>query len=166
MATAAQAEPYESITDAQIASITFSDLNADDDTVTPLAHNFDGLGDDERKRLDGIRAKLDAWPPAHNDAAGQRVRSILSVAAIADYSQDPLEGQIARVVFDRLLADFEKEQLKRICAWIILRPEEGAVITSAPELDLNGRVNEDVLRDREMMYAKKLLGRLLGKIAD
>jgi ABC-2 type transport system permease protein len=159
-------EPYESISDAQINSITFTDLNADDDTVTPLAHNFNALTDEDRQRIADIRTKLDAWPPAHIDAAGQRARSILSVAAIADYTQDPLEGQIARVVFDRLQADFDKDQLTRILAWIILRPQEGVVITSAPELDLQGRVNEDVLRDREMLYAKKLLGRLLGKIND
>ncbi|HSV16024.1 MAG TPA: ABC transporter permease [Tepidisphaeraceae bacterium] len=159
-------EPYESITEAQINSITFTDLNADDDTVTPLAHSLDSLSDEDRQRLANIRAKLDAWPPAHDGPDAQRVRNILSVAAIADYTQDPLEGQIARVVFDRLQADFDKELLTRILTWIILHPEQGAAITSAPELDLQGRVNEDVLRDRAMLYAKKLLGRLVGKIVD
>lgn len=165
-ATSAKPEPYDSISQAQIDSIQYDDLNDDDDTVTPLARASVEARGADRTRLTEIKTDLDAWPPAHIDTPGQRVRNILSVAAIADVTQDPLEGQIARAVFDRLQADFDRGELIRILAWVILKPEQGAVVNETPELDLNGRVNEEVVRDRCLIYAKKFLGRLVGKIRD
>jgi ABC-2 type transport system permease protein len=166
LAGALAGEPYQSITDAQINSITYEDLPTDDDTVTPLAKPGEHLVGDDLERMIDFKNKLDAWPPAHVDSPLQRVRNLLSAAAVADVTQDPLEGQIARAVFDRVQADFDKGELEHILAWIILNPNDGTVITQAPELDLTGSVNSDTVRDRDSMYARKFLGRLLGKITD
>ncbi len=159
-------EPFESLTDAQIDSITYTDLLSDDDTVTPLARTTEGLAGPERQRLTTLINRLDAWPPAQSGSIAQRVRSIVSIASVADLMQDPLEGRIARAIFDRLQGDFDKDQLIHALAWIILKPADGTVITAAPELDLQGPLAEDVVRDRNVMYAKKFLARLLGKIPD
>jgi ABC-2 type transport system permease protein len=159
-------ESYEAVTDAQINAIGYDDLPADDDTVTPLVKLGERVTGDDLERLVDFKNKLDAWPPAHVDSATQRVRNLLSAAAVADATQDPLEGQIARAVFDRLQADFEKDQLVHMLAWIILNPQDGTVITEARELELDGRVNADTVRVRDGMYARKYLGRLLGKIPD
>ena len=69
-------------------------------------------------------------------------------------------------MFDELQADVPHDDLARVLTWIITHPANGQVKTNAPELDLQGPVAEDVVRDRVVIYAKKYLGRLLGKIAE
>ena len=90
----------------------------------------------------------------------------MSAAAIADFTQDPLEGPIGRAAFDRLRGDFDEAELKRLLAYIILNPDAGTVLTSASDLGLAGPVAESVVRERLTMYAQKLLGRLLNKLPD
>jgi hypothetical protein len=164
--TAAPAEPLESITAEQIQSISYEGLPADDDNVTPLAATTEGLTGENKERLDDFIAKLQKWPPGHLESVGQSVRNFVSVASIADVAQDPLEGRIARAVYDRLVEDFDKDELERALAWGIFHPLEGTVITSAPELELDETISEDVVRDRDVLYAKKILGRLTGRRPD
>ena len=156
-------EPLESITPAQIDSITYDGLPADDDNVTPFAATLEGLRGDDKDRMDDFVAKLQDWPPGHVLSVGQAVRNLISVATIADVGQDPLEGRIARAVYDRLIADYDKDQLERALTWLILNPQAGTLITSVPELGLDETISEDVVRDRDVLYAKKFLGRLTGK---
>jgi ABC-2 type transport system permease protein len=160
------AEAYESVTAAQINGITYDNLPPDDGTITPLAPAGTRPKDvDDRDRLDAIAQKLATWPPAHEGMVGQRVRNLLSAAAIADVTEDPLEGPIARVVFQRMQADYPREQLIKVLASIILDPQGGTVMHSAPELELRGNVAAEIVRDRDAIYARKFLGRLLGKIS-
>jgi hypothetical protein len=65
-----------------------------------------------------------------------------------------------------LQEDFEKDELIHILAWIITNQDQGTVIQDMPELDIRGPVNEDTVRERDQIYAQKLLGRLLGKLPD
>jgi hypothetical protein len=158
--------PWDSITDQQINSFTFKGLTSDSDTVAPVAASATGVTDpDEEKRMERIVKMLATWPPGQEGDDGQRVRNLLSAAAVADLSaRDPSEGQIARAVFDRLQADFDKDELIHILAWIITKPDQGSVIADAPEIDIHGPMNEESVRDRDVIYAQKLLGRLLEKI--
>ena len=94
------------------------------------------------------------------------MRNLLSAAAVADVSEDPQEGNIARAVFDQLQADYDKEELIHILAWIMLTPDGGTVCRDVPELDIYGPINEDVARMRVLIYAEKLLGRLIDKLPD
>jgi ABC-2 type transport system permease protein len=159
--------PWEKITRQQIDALTFTGLPPDDGTVAPVAPSADDLPvPEEQDRLNQIRKKMQAWPPGHDPGAGQRVRNYLSAAAIADYTQDPLEGAIARAVFDQLKADFDPDELIHILAWIILEPDQGTILEDAPALDIHGPVNADTVRQRDVYYAQKLLGRLLGKLPD
>jgi hypothetical protein len=117
--------------------------------------------------MEQIIDKLRTWPPGQNGDDGQRVRNLLSAASVADLSEsDPSEGQIARAVFDRLQADFDKDELIHILTWIISNPDQGTVLTDAPEIDIHGPENAESVRDRDVIYALKLLGRLLGKLPD
>jgi hypothetical protein len=122
------------------------------------------MGGDSRRRLDQLSATLATWPPATTGPIAQRVRNLVSVATIADVEQDPLEGHIARAVLDDLTASVDADQLQRSLAWIVLRPQGGSVPAAAPELDLSGTVSEEVMRERDEMYARKFLGHLLGKL--
>jgi len=155
---------YAAITDAQLDQITYDDLPDDNDLATRLAPPFKGGA--AVAGMGEFAAKLKAWPPVRVDDPGQSVRRLLSVAAIADISADLREAEIARVVFDELQARHGRARLPQILGWVILSPDEGAVVTQAPELGLRRHPAEDVVRERSALYAKKFLGRLLGKIPD
>jgi hypothetical protein len=88
------------------------------------------------------------------------------VAAIADIGQELSEADIARAVFERLRVQFDEAQLRRALAWVILRPDGGTVVIAAPELGLRGEMSPAIVRERSGWYAKKFLGRLVGKIPD
>jgi len=156
-------ETYGSITDAQIAAITFDDLPGDNEFATRLAPPLSGA---EAGRMRGFAGALRAWEPGRVGDPAQCVRNLLSVASNADLTADFREAQIARVVFDVLRERYRRDELVRILAWIILDPDEGGVVARAPELGLARRPPEAVIRDRNALYARKLLGRLLRKIPD
>jgi len=155
---------YASITDEQANGITYDDLPGDDEVVSRLAPPI--LPEDRTVVAGGFARKLELWAPGQLADAGQSTRNLLSVAAIADISQDLHEAEIARLVFDELQARYKHAELRRILAWIVLRPDDGTVITQALELDFPRHPPEAVVRERSSLYARKFLGRLMGKIHD
>jgi len=163
-AAAAKTNPLDQITQKDIDGITFDDVEDDAGFITPLAADLDNLDNDSKKRLDDWTAKLDDWAGAKDDNVGQRVRNLMSVASLADMIHSEFEGETAFVVFDKLKAEVDKDQLIKACAWMVLKPEEGKCVTKIPELGWDDEVEEDQIRERSSMYAKKLLGRLLGKL--
>jgi hypothetical protein len=160
-----QTPPWEQVTRAQAESIKYDDVPDDDGTEVPLAHNLDDLEKEGRERLEGIADKLAAWEPGKDKDLGQKVRGLLSVAAVADVLQDPQEGQIPFVIFEKLKADEKnKDRLIRAVTWVILNPDEGTVETNIKEFtDTDIGVAEELVRIRTTLYGKKLLFRLLGK---
>ena len=155
---------WASITDAQIAAITYQDLPGDNEFVTPLAPPFRGPADAQRVAL--LAARLRDWPPGRLADAGQSVRNLVSVAAIADLTRDAREAEVARAVFDALRSRIDPGQLRQALAWIILAPDEGAVVTNAPELGFSRHPPESTVRSRSALYARKFLGRIEGRIRD
>jgi len=155
---------YEAVTDAQMEQITYADLPGDNELATRLAPPF--KPGEENPFVAGFVAKLSAWPPGQAEDAGQQVRNLLSAAAVADIGADLHEAEIGRIVFDQLKMRHARTRLRGILTWIILYPEEGKVVTQVPELGLRRHPPERVVRERSVLYAKKYLGRLLGKIAD
>jgi ABC-2 type transport system permease protein len=155
---------YETITDEQANQITYEDLPGDNSLVTRLAPPFRQA--DERAPVAGFTAKLRTWPPGLVDDPVQATRNLLSAAAIADIGADLQEARIGRVVFDELQARLGHAKLRGVLVWIIVHPGEGAVIAQAPELGLQHRPPQPVIRERSVLYAKKYLGRLLGKLPD
>jgi ABC-2 type transport system permease protein len=161
---AAPGAGFAAVSEAQIDSITYENLPGDAEFVSRLARPTGGSL--SPPGIEPFAATLRAWGPGQTADPGSRVRNLLCVAAIADVSQDIHEGEIARLVFDELRAGFGDERLARILAWIILYPQEGTIISSAPELGLQGQFRETVIRQRIDLYARKFLGRLRGKISD
>ena len=155
---------WASIPDAQIDSISFQDVPGDHEFVTPLAPPFKSPADARAVGL--FAARLRKWAPGRLDDAGQSIRNLVAAAAIADLIRDSREGQIARVVFDELRARFDQDQLRHGLAWIILAPDEGTVVTNAPELGFGRHPPEAAVRSRSALYAQKYLGRVVGKIRD
>jgi ABC-2 type transport system permease protein len=152
---------WANITEAQIAEIRFDDLPGDHDLVAPLATAALNPAADQ-----GFAAKLRLWPQKRLDNAGQSIRNLVAVAAVADLCADPRESEIARLVFRQLGSGFEPAQVRQSLAWIILSPEDGQMLTKAPELGLFRHPPERLVRQRSVLYAKKYLGRLLGRLPD
>ncbi|MFP4281225.1 MAG: ABC transporter permease [Opitutales bacterium] len=155
---------WTTVTEEAIASLSFSGLPDDDGFYAPLAPPLRG----ERfpPRLEELSPRLERWPPARRGHPGQQVRTLLSVAAIADITQDPSERLVARIVYRHLRERFDDATLTRALAWVSLAPEAGTVVTAAPELGLRGKVDPGIVRERSDWYARKFLGRVLGIIPD
>jgi ABC-type transport system involved in cytochrome c biogenesis permease component len=156
-----EAAAWTSITETQIAEIGFDNLPADDGIAAALAP----------PTLDSARSmefarKLAAWPQGKLDEAGQSVRNLVSLAAVADLCTDPREAEIGRLVLRQISSRFEPAVARRALAWIILNPEDGQVVTKVPELGLFRHPPERLVRQRSVIYAEKYLGRLAGKIPD
>jgi hypothetical protein len=157
-------DPLAAITDKQIQEITYDDLPPDQGFVTPLAENLDNLDDDSQKRLAEWTDKLNAWAGARDENAAQRVRNLLAVASLSDLGRGEFEAETAYVIFEKLRGEVDKDVLIRACAWIVLKPEEGKTPTKVPELGWEEELDETMVRERVPLYAKKFLGKLLGKI--
>jgi ABC-2 type transport system permease protein len=163
MATDAPGTSWQTMTPAQVSSITYNDLEPDTSTVTPIIAGLDGLDDDTKKRLEDFREKLADWAPGNQEDLPQRVRNLLSVAAIGDVVQDENEAAFPLIVFDKLKSDIPKPDLIKMLTWIILNPTEGTVISSVHELGINSDADESQVRERMIAYGKKLLFRLTDK---
>lgn len=155
---------YQSITDAQIQSITYDELQDDSGMVTPLIQSPEDVSPAVRKWMADFQAQLSTWPPGNIADPVRRTRNLISLAAAADLDRFQYEGEVPYVVFQQLQAQILRPRLEKILAWIILRPGDGTVLLSAPEFGIAGDASESDVRDRTTQYAKKLLGRLLGKL--
>lgn len=153
-----------SITEAEIRTLHFAGLPPDDGFVTPLARPLAMLSTSDRDRLDDLKRRLDHWSPAHLPDWAQSIRNLLSVAAVADVSEDRDEGRIARLILDYLYQHYRQDRLQQGLAWVALNPAGGTVITAVPELGINGRSDPATIRLRDQIYAEKFLGRLRGEI--
>ena len=162
--TAKKKSPVDAITQKDIDAITYDDAQDDSGFITPLAADLDNLDNDSKKRLDDWTAKLNDWAGAKEENVPQRVRNLLSVASLADMVHSEFEGETAYVIFEKLKSEIDKDELIKACAWIVLKPDEGRCITRIPELGWDDEIEEDGIRERVSMYAKKLLGRLVGKL--
>lgn len=156
-------DTYLSITAEQIEAFTYDDLPGDSEFVTRLSPPFKAA---ERERMGGFAAALRTWAPGRVGDPVQEVRNLLSAASIADLTANYREAEIARAVFDLLRERYPRDQLTRILAWVILNPDEGGVVAHAPELGLQRHLQGTFIRERNSLYARKLIGRLQGKIAD
>ncbi len=119
--------------------------------------------------MDRFRQQLDAWPPGPRGRRRRPAsRAVLSAAAIADYTQDPLEGQHRPAPRSTAsAATSTTADLQAGCSpTSSSTPTTAPVRTAAPELGLPGPVAEADVRERVTVYAQKLLGRLTGKLPD
>jgi hypothetical protein len=153
-----------SITKKQIDEITYEDVEEDTGIILPIANTLDDLDNDTKKRLDDFMAKVQDWPGAKDENVPQRVRNLMTVCALSDMIHGEFEREAPYMIFDMLKAEVEKDELIKVCAWMTLKPDEGRQITRIPDLGWDDEVDEASVRERASGYAKKLLGRLLGKL--
>src|SRR4051812_44397490 len=145
-----QAEPWESVTDADIKGITYEDVPDDNGTEVPLAADLDSLDDDGKRRMEDFAEHLAQSPRDKVTDLSQRVRGLLSVCAVTDFLQDQHEAHIPFIVFEHLRNSAEKEKLIKATAYVILHPDEGTVTTKVSDLGLGleTEVDETLCRQR------------------
>jgi hypothetical protein len=156
---------YQSVTEAQINSITYDDLPDDNSFITPFVDSTDDLSPAIKQWMNDFGTRLSQWPPGKDANPLRRTSNLLCVAAIADLDEFQYEGEIPLVVFQQLRTQNSADQLKQILAFIILHPPADGLLTSAADLGIQGQPAPADVRDRAVIYAKKFLGRLLGKIS-
>jgi ABC-type transport system involved in cytochrome c biogenesis permease component len=161
---------WQDVTPAHIDEIVFSRLPPDTGVVSPIARADEPLDPDVEAEVEEVRSRLPTWRPALVADPVQRVRNVLYVAAVPDVFQMPIERHLPHVVFERLQADVPKDDLIKILFWVATHPmggDDSAVddLRSAG-LRVAGPSDIEQARERVMLYALKLLGRVAGKIPD
>ena len=159
---------WQAVTPAHIDEIVFPRLPSDAGVVSPIAPLDETIDPDVESDLEEIRSRLVTWGPAGVADPVQRVRNVLYVAAVPDVFQMPLERYVPHIVFERLQADIPKDDLIKVLFWVATHPQGGDDSAlddlRSAGLKVNGPGDIDQTRERVMLYALKLLGRLVGKI--
>jgi hypothetical protein len=156
-------EPWRDVTQDEINHVSFADLPPDDGVVAPVDRSLADVPAASRDRVSGITRMLWDWSPGQQGNLPQRLRNLLSAAAVADVLEDPDEGAIGYVVLDAARREAPDPELEKALTYIIEHPGDGAVFTQVPELGIHGQITEQASRERTGMYAAKLLKRILGK---
>jgi len=131
--------------------------------VAPVAGSLDDLPAASKTRVAGIRDLLDNWQPAQEGAVVQRVRNLLSAAAVFDVLEDPDEAAVGYVILDSIRRQVPDRDLKKVLTYIIENPSADSVLTRVPALGIRGEITEAAARERSALYARKLLKRILVK---
>ena len=159
---------WQQVTPAHIDEVLFERLPSDAGVVSPIARADEPIEPELEAELEEVRTRLVTWGPARLADPVQKVRNLLYVAAVPDVFQIPLERYVPHVVFERLQGDVPKEDLIKILFWVATHPaggDDSAVddLRSAG-IPVSGPSDMEQARERVMLYALKLLGRLVGKI--
>ena len=163
-APAAAPEPFEAVKDSEINAITYEECELDNGFEIPFAPNLENLGEDQKKRLDEFMEKVDKWDPGQLDKTGQKVRFFIALCSLVDAGHGEFEAETPLKIFEKLKTDIPKDKLMKACAWVVLKPKDGDIIKTAPDLGFDNEIDEEEIRGRSVIYAKKMLGRLLGKL--
>jgi len=97
-APAKPTEPWETITDKDVASITYDDAQEDSGFVTPLAQDLSNLDDDTKKELNQLADKMDNWVPGQEKDLVQQIRNWMCLCTFADLGRGLCEAEVPDVV--------------------------------------------------------------------
>jgi hypothetical protein len=164
---AAAPATWEAVTQKDIDGIAFDRLPPDTGVVAPLAADDEEPPPEIVEQLGQLRTALSTWAPGKVADPVQRVRNLLYVASICDvYRIYPLERFAPLAVFDQINAVSASMDLPKILYFIALHPDGGSD-SAARQIHLLGLpdapADTRLPRNRNMLYAFKLLGRLTQK---
>ena len=111
----------------------------DDGVVTPIAQSDERPDQGTEEALNALQLKLVDWPPAQVADPVKRTLNLLSVAAVTDLAQDPVERYVLLLILDHLIITTAHEQLVQVLAWIALHPNQGETINDLTKLGLGRR---------------------------
>jgi len=164
MAWAAHGAEWASVSSAEIEAVNFDDCHDDAGRVAPLSKGLTHLEGPVRERFNEWLASFEKSKLLNEKDPGRKTRNLLALCALIDQVRGEFEAEVAYVVFERLKKDISRDDLVKTCAWVALKPAEGEVLVSAPDCGVEGTFPEEKVRTRSVLYAKKLLGRLTGKL--
>jgi hypothetical protein len=155
---------WQEVTAADIDDVAFERLPEDTGVVAPIAGPEDEPDPAIVDQLAQVRSALPDWPPGKVRDPVQRVRNYLYAAAVADvYRLDPLERFVPLAVFEQIEASVPAGDLPKVLYFVALHPLDGSdsATRQLHRLGLpDGPTDARMLRNRVMIYAFKLLGRL------
>jgi len=154
------------VPEERIAALTFDDCRVDTGYVAPVRDPA-ALDAERAARFAVWLERFATWEPGLDADPQRRVCALLDCAAMHDIARNEFEGEVARTVFDRLRADIPRDDLVRCCARLVEASDGCPVTVKAPELlGIPGSFEPIAVRQRAQLYAKKLLGRLLGALPE
>lgn len=163
-ASPAARAPWQEVTSADIDGVAFERLPPDSGVVAPIAAPDEEPDPEIADLLDQVRSALPGWPPGKIQDPVQRVRNYLYAASIADVNRmDPLERFVPVAVFEQIQASVPSNDLPKILYFVALHPLDGgdSAVRQLHQLGLpDGPRDTRMLRNRSMIYAFKLLGRV------
>jgi hypothetical protein len=151
-----------SVTAADIAGLNYR-VPPDSGVVTPIARPEEQPDAATANALDGLQGNLANWPLAHVPDPVQRTLNLLSVAAVMDLAQDPVERFLPLMIFEQLSMSMPHDQLVQILAWIALHPGQGHTPNDLSDIGLGGVAKSPLIRERADIYAIKFIARLAGR---
>ena len=158
--------PPKPPTDEQIAAISWEDYAADNTWICPFARDFGHIEEfpERKKDWEDFLSKFALWAPGHVFNLDEKVRNVISAAALMDIGQGQFESELPLFIYQRLRLEVPDDKLKTILSMMAFHPDSGTVIATAPELDLHIGVGDDQVRERLQIFAVKMLGRMLEKL--
>jgi len=157
-------QPWETVTDDDVARLDFANLPPDYGVVAPIAGPDEKPSEDMDRQLGQIESRLATWPAGRVADLRQRTLNLLCLAALPDLVQNPVERWMPGIVFDRLELSMPRRQLVQILTWIALHPEEGQVLVDLSAVGIHGVGTEAGVRERVRWYAIKFVARLTGRV--
>ncbi len=155
-------KPWLSVTAADTAGLNYR-VPPDSGVVTPIARPDEQPDEPTANELDGIQGNVANWPLAHVADPVQRTLNLLSLAAVMDLAQDPVERFLPLMIFDQLSMSMPQEQLVQILTWIVLHPDQGRTPNDFADIGLGGVAQSPLIRERADLYAIKFIARLTGR---
>jgi ABC-2 type transport system permease protein len=161
-----QRPDWQTVVPTDFDAIAFAALPPDNGLVSPIGHPDDAVDPVIAERLALLSVQLPSWPPGKVADPVQRVRNLLTVAAVPDLLQiDSFERQVPLLVLERLQSEFAADDLNRLLYWVAMHPDDGdtSAIGELERLRLPATQGTPrPVRERIMIYAMKLLGRQIG----
>jgi hypothetical protein len=155
-------QPWELLSDHDLASIDFT-VPPDAGRVTPIAAAEETPDDDTDLVLAKLEGELPHWAPGRVADPVQRVRNLLSVAAVVDLMQQPVERYVPLLLLKTLESELGRDDAIKLLGWIALHPDQGSIVTDLSALKIEGTASPTAVRERVQLYAIKLLARLTGR---
>ena len=164
--TKATETPPTPPTEEQLAAIVWEEYAADNTWICPFARDFGHIDEfpERKKDWEDFLSKFALWAPGHVFNLDEKVRNLISAAALMDIGQGQFESELPLFVYQRLRLEVPDDKLKAILGLMAFYPDSGTVIATAPELDLHIGVGDDQVRERLQIFAVKMLGRMLEKL--
>ena len=150
----------------EISAIDLSDARDDQGWVAPVSAGLAHLATDPARAadLEALVAKLALWAPAHDADPATRVGALLNAVALVDLGRGACEGDFAWTVIDRLLHDPERAAILQATARIAAGRDGYAPVNCLLPLEITTTETTERVHARMALYARKVLGRMLGSL--